>query len=317
MNKSSSQILLAMSAPPYWHCGQTVFKRSLDFLIALTPAAIMAVYTWGISAARVMALAVLTAVATEALAAKAMKRPVRVDNLTAVVSALLLAFLLPASSPWWIVMLGSAAAILFGKMLFGGLGNCPMPTPVVGWAILFVSYPLLADPNLMQLATSFTDPLSRVHAFGPAAAGSYSIADLLLGRQVSALGAGQVGALLLGGAYLLIRGTVRWQVVLGVLLGVALPFGILHAVTPETSAPVLFELCTGSVVLCAFFIATEANTIPTHFLAMFLYGITVGLLIFAIRRYGSYADGAPFAVMACSLLTPYFDMIRPKPFGVR
>ena len=88
-------------------------------------------------------------------------------------------------------------------------------------------------------------------------------------------------------------------------------------VSPETSAPVLFELCTGSVVLCAFFIATESNTAPSHRLAMFLYGLVTGLLIFAIRRYGSYADGAPFAVMVCCLLTPYFDMIRPKPFGVR
>ncbi len=317
MNKSSSQILLAMSAPPYWHCGQTVFKRSLDFLIALAPAAVMAVYTWGISAARVMALAVLTAVVTEAVAAKMMKRPIHVGDLTSVVSALLLAFLLPAASPWWIVMLGTAAAILFGKMFFGGLGNCPMPTPVVGWAILFVSYPLLTDPNMMQLATTLTDPLSRVHVFGAAAAGSFSVADLLMGRQVSALGAGQIGALLLGAAYLLARGTVRWQIALGVILGAAVPFAILHAVSPETSAPMLFELCTGSIIFCAVFIATEANTAPTHYLAMFLYGVTVGLLIFAIRRYGSYTDGAPFAVMACSLLTPYFDMIRPKPFGVR
>ena len=248
-----------------------------------------------------MAVAILAAVATEAVACKVMKRAVHIDNLTAVVSALLLAFLLPASAPWWLVALGSAAAILFGKMFFGGLGNCPMPTPIVGWAILFVSYPVLTDPNLMQLATTLSDPLSRVHAFGPAAAAGFSIPDLLMGRQVAALGAGQVGALLLGGLYLIARGTVRWQVVLGILLGVGL----------------LFELCTGSIVLCAFFIATESNTVPTHFLAMFLYGLTIGLLMFCIRRFGSYADGAPFAVMACSLLTPFFDMIRPKPFGVR
>ena len=317
MKNDSSKALLAMSAPPYWHCGQTVFKRSLDMLIALAPAAVMSVYTWGISSARVMAVAILAAVATEAVACKAMKRAVHIDNLTAVVSALLLAFLLPASAPWWLVALGSAAAILFGKMFFGGLGNCPMPTPIVGWAILFVSYPVLTDPNLMQLATPLTDPLSRVHAFGPAAAAGFSIPDLLMGRQVAALGAGQVGALLLGGLYLIARGTVRWQVVLGILLGVGLPFAILSMISPETSSPVLFELCTGSIVLCAFFLATESNTVPTHFLAMFLYGLTIGLLMFCIRRFGSYADGAPCAVMACSLLTPFFDMIRPKPFGVR
>ena len=234
MKNSSSQVLLAMSAPPYWHCGQTVFKRSLDYLIALAPAAFMAVYTWGISAARVMAVSVLTAVAVEAMASRIMKRPVRVGDLTAVVSALLLAFLLPASSPWWIVMLGAAAAILFGKMFFGGLGNCPMPTPIVGWAILFVSYPVLTDPNLMQLATTFADPLSRVQAFGVAAADRFSIADLLLGRQVAALGAGQIGALLLGGLYLVGRGSVRWQIVLGVFLGVGVPFALLNMISPET-----------------------------------------------------------------------------------
>ncbi|MBO6003285.1 MAG: RnfABCDGE type electron transport complex subunit D, partial [Mailhella sp.] len=112
MKTDTSKAMLAMSAPPYWHCGQTVFRRSMDMLIALAPAAVMSVCTWGISSARVMAVAILSAVATEAAASKVMKRRIRVDDLTAVVSALLLAFLLPASAPWWIVALGSAAAIL-------------------------------------------------------------------------------------------------------------------------------------------------------------------------------------------------------------
>ena len=127
-----------MSAPPYWHCGRTVFKRSIDQLIALLPAAAMAVVHWGLPALRVMCLAMAVCVAVEAICCWAMDRKSTIDDFTAVVAGLLYAFMLPAGAPWWIVVVGAVSAMLFGKMLFGGHGNNPLCTPLIGWAVAVV-----------------------------------------------------------------------------------------------------------------------------------------------------------------------------------
>lgn len=311
-----SSPLLAMSTPPYWHCGRSVCKRSVDQLIGLTPAVIMAVVNWGIPALRVMALSVVVCVAVEVLCCRVMGRRQTVNDLTAVVSGLIFAFLLPAASPWWMVVLGACCCMLFGKMLFGGLGDNPVSTPLIGWAILFVSYPFLMDPNLVELTSDYQDPLAAVKYLGVAKANGISIMDLVLGRQISALGAGQIGGLLIGAVYLLARGVIRWQISLGVLLGVAVPFAAMQ-MTSDASASVAFHLCSGSIILCAFYIVTEPHIAPTHGTAMMLYGLTCGVMMFLIRSFGSYTDGAPFAVLVVCLLTPYFDLIRPKPFGVK
>lgn len=313
----NNHILLSMSAPPYWHCGYTIKKRSLDYLVALLPAVLMALYNWGFPALRVMALSVVTCVLVEAIGYRIMGRDLRIDDLTAVVTGLLFSFMLPAASPWWLVIVGAGCAMIFGKVLFGGLGNCPVSTPLVGWAILFISFPTHMDANLVQLASTWVDPLSRLRYFGAVSTTNIPLLDLLLGQQTAPLGAGQVGGLLLGGLYLLFRGVIRWQIVVGILLGCGVPFAIMQVTHPGATASVLFQFCSGSIILCGFFMATDSSIAPAHTVAMVLYGITCGLLMFLIRTFGSYADGAPFAVLVTSLLTPYFDMIRPKPFGVR
>ena len=161
-----------MSAPPYWHCGRTVRRQSLMTLAALLPAVIGAVWTWGLPAVRVMSLCVAVAVLTEAACQKLMGREL-VSTTTAVCSGLLLSFMLPADAPWWIAVMAPLIAISLGKMAFGGLGANPVNTSVVGWAVLFVSFPLFMEPNAVQLnAASMVDPLVRLKFFGWADAGS-------------------------------------------------------------------------------------------------------------------------------------------------
>ena len=185
MSQTNQQpVLLAVSAPPFWHCGRTVKKASYAMLLALAPAAFMAVWHWGIPAARVMALAMVTGIATEALCQKIMGQDISVDDFSGAVSCLLFAFLLPANAPWWLVMLGAALAIGLGKMAFGGLGANAVNTALVGWAMLYVSWPALMDPNSMQLDTSFIDPLVRLKYFGAGAVSHIDLTDLLLGNQI-------------------------------------------------------------------------------------------------------------------------------------
>ena len=317
MPDARNAVLLAMSAPPYWHCGRTVQRQSLWMAAALAPAVLCALWNWGLPALRVMALCVAACVAAEALCQKVMGREISVDDGTAAVSGLLLAFMLPAAAPWWLVCLGAVISICLGKMAFGGLGANPVNTSLVGWAVLFVSFPLLMDANAMQLDTAFVDPLLRLKYFGAAAAEEIPFADLLLGHQINGLGAGQAGALLLGGSFLAARGFVRWHIALGFFLGVAGLATAFALADPAANASPFFHLATGSVLLGGFFLITDPANAPSRPLPMFLYGLVGGALVMLIRKYGVYADGTPFAILLANLLAPQLDLLRPKPFGGR
>ena len=115
------------------------------------PAVLMAMWNWGLPAARVMALSMATCVVIEALCEKAMSRDLAIDDLSAVYAGLLFSFLLPAASPWWLVVIGATTCMTLGKMVFGGLGANPVSTPLVGWAVLAVSFPAVFTAVLFFL----------------------------------------------------------------------------------------------------------------------------------------------------------------------
>lgn len=315
--KAPQPLLLAVSAPPFWHCGRTVRSNRYNMLLALVPVAAMAIWHWGLPAARVMALAMCTGILVEALCQRAMGREYSIDDFSGATSCLLFSLLLPAAAPWWLVMIGAAVTISLGKMAFGGLGANPVNSSLVGWAMLYVSWPVLMDPNAAQLATSLTDPLVRLKYFGAEAVAGIDYLDLILGKQLGALGAAQIGGLFLGGSYLAARGIIRWEIALSFFAGVLLTGGVFNALDPARYASPFFHLCVGSTMLAGFFLATEPASSPDRPVPMFLYGLIGGAMVIIIRVFGVHVDGAPFAVLLINLLTPMLEMIRPKPFGVR
>lgn len=314
-NSSNNDILLAISTPPFWHCGRTIRKNSLHTLIALAPAVLLSLLQWGIPAARVMALAVVTAMATEAVCQILMKQKLSQDNGTAAITGFLLAFLLPASAPWWLVVIGSAGAIGIGRMAFGGYGANQVSAALVGWALIFVSFPLYMDPTTSVLQTALVDPLLKAKYFGAAAVADISVFDLLIGRQLGGLGASQTGALFIGGMYLAFRGVIRWEIPFSFLVGVFLAATAFHMADSTLHAGPFLHIFSGSTILAAFFLATEDSCSPHRRLPMLLYGLTGGILVILIRTFGIYTDGAPFAVMLINLLAPMFALIRSHPFG--
>ena len=316
MSKSANNdIMVAISVPPFWHCGRTIRGNSIYTLIALAPAMLAAFAIWGIPAIRVVALSVFTAMACEFLCQKAMgQKPSQSDG-TAVVLGVLFAFLLPAAAPWWLVVIGVGCAMCLGRMAFGGYGTNPVSAVLVGWALVFVSFPTYMDATSTILLTDLCDPLLRLKQFGPAAVADMSYADLLLGLQLGGLGAAQVGLLCLGGLFIILRGVIRWEVPLCFLLGVAVTAACFQFADSARYAGPLFHLCSGTTVLAAFFLATEDSCSPHRRLPMCLYGLTGGALVVIIRIFGIYTDGAPFAVMLINLLAPMFGLVVTRPFG--
>lgn len=285
--------------------------------LALLPAAIMAIMQWGMPAARVMALAIGTGVVVEYLCSRIMHNSLEIDDFSTVVSSLLFAFLLPANAPWWLVVFGATLCISLGKMAFGGLGANPVNTALVGWAMLSVSWPTFMDPNAMQLSTDLVDPLIRLKFFGASAVSDTNLLDLVMGKQIGALGAAQAGALFLGGSYLAARGIIRWEIVASFIVGVLTVAAAFYMVDPDQYATPQFHLLTGSTLLCAFFLATEWATSPARQVPMVIYGLVGGALVIIIRTFGIYPDGAPFAILLINWLSPLLESIHPKPFGVK
>ncbi len=315
--EATTPTLFTVAAPPHWHCGRTVPGVMKQYLLALLPAAVMAVVYYGLPALRVMALSCATAVAVEAVCCKVMERESSVDDFHAVLVGLLFAFLLPAMAPWWLVVIGSGLSVLVGKMLFGGLGGNPLCPPLVGWAIVALSWKIQMDPDAMVLSTDLVNPLTQLKFLGLEAASRVSFSDMLLGKQLGGLGAAQVLALLAGGLYLVSKGLLKLYIPAGFLAGVLLTGLVFYFIDPSVYPNPIFHLLSGGVMLGAFFLATDPNSSPVNRAAMVAFGVTCGVMTVIIRVYGIYADGVPFAILFANLFTPMFDLIRPKPFGAR
>lgn len=309
------QPILTVAMPPHIHCGRTIRRYVLETLLALLPAAILAVAAFGVDALRVMALSCSMAVIAEATCNKMMKRDQSVDDYSALLTGLLFAFLLPASAPWWLVTIGAATSIGLGKMIFGGLGGNPLSPPLVGWALCRISWGDFMDTNATMLMSNLPAPLQQLKYFGLSSVAPTDPISLLLGNQLGGLGEVQVAALLLGGAFLLFRRHIKWEIPTGFIVGLLATAFIYRLMDQTTYAPPLFHLLAGGTVFGAFFLATDESSSPIGRTPALIFGLLAGAMVIIIRIYGIYPDGVPFAILLANLSTPLLDRIRPKPFG--
>ncbi|MCK5545356.1 MAG: RnfABCDGE type electron transport complex subunit D [Desulfobulbaceae bacterium] len=309
--------ILSVGASPHWHCGRTVPGYNINIILALLPAAVMAVVIFGMQALQVMALSCAVAVVVEVLCCKVMNREVSVDDFSALLTGLLFAFLLPAAVPWWLVVAGSAISILMGKMLFGGLGANPMCAPLVGWAVCRLSWVNFMDIDASMLNTELINPITQLKYYGPEAAAQIGITDILVGNQLGGLGSVHVLALALGGLYLIATRKISFHIPLAFLIGVFVTATIFYVLDSNMYAGPVFHILGGSVMLGAFFLATDSGSSPVLKIPMIIYGLAAGALVIIIRVYGIYPDGVAFAILLANLMMPLLDRIRPKPFGAR
>ncbi|SKA68449.1 RnfABCDGE type electron transport complex subunit D [Desulfobaculum bizertense] len=313
---ASGERLLTVSTGPHWRVGDGIRRLSLYGLLALLPAIVMAVSTYGMGAIRVFALSGSVCVLVEALCQKMMGRDIDVDNFNAFYMGVLFAFLLPAQTPWWTVVLGAALTASLGRMVFGGGGSSPLCAPLVAWAVCRISWPASLDIDLTMASNALNEPLAQLKFFGPEALMSqYSYTDLFLGHTLGSIGASQVAALLLGGIFLIGTRKIRWYIPVAFLVGVFATAELYHMLNPELYVLGLYHVLGGSVIFGAFFLATDTSSSPTGRTPQLLFGLIGGILVMIIRVYGMYPDGVTFAILLANLLSPLLDRIRPRPFG--
>lgn len=313
-----------VSISPHVRYGRSIRSMVVTTFAALVPAAVFGVYQFGFSAAVLLAVGVLTAVATEAVVNKVAEQPLSIGDGHAALVGLMIGLMLPAGAPWWLVMVAAVLGILVGKKPFGPLGGAPLSPALVGLLIVAISWP--------EEVNSFTHPATapaELHAvdaapaesplfavgIDPSDASDHAPLDLFLGKQAGPIGGISPLLLLLGGLFLIARRAARWQGAIGYLLGVAITAGVAHAVDPGGCAPASFHLLTGLTVFGAFFLCTEWTTTPVTPRGLFLFGLFAGMLTIILRMSDLHFGRVPWAITIMTLTTPLLDRIAAVPFG--
>ncbi len=316
-------------------------------LAALLPATALHLYYFGSGVLIQFLLAAGSGLLTEALATYWRGRHVRhaIGDLSVLVTAALLALSMPPLAPWWLITSAMAFAMLLGKHIYGGLGMNPFNPAMLGYAVLLVSFPrqmtswlpasgsrgyeLNTQQTLQAIfAGQLPDTLSVdvLSAASPLAAVKSGLSlrqtmDEIFAQPVFGDFAGHGWewisiALLLGGILLLMQRIIRWQIPLGVLLGIAVPAMLMSMLDPGRHAGMLFHLLSGATMLGAFFIATDPVTAATSPRGRLIYGAGIGVLTYVIRDFGNYHDGLAFAVLLMNLAVPLIDKFTiPRIYG--
>ena len=319
---------LIVSPAPHVQTAQSTSRIMRDVVIALMPAFVVSIVVFGVDVLRVTAISVAACVAFEYLIQKFMFRgPLTISNWSAVVTGVLLAFNLPASIPWWIVVIGAFVAIAVAKMTFGGLGKNPFNPALVGRVFLLIAYPVQMTTWPMPVtggafdALSGATPLAAVKhgAVGPDVLGVH---HLLLGNMPGSLGEVAALALLVGFAYLLWRRVITWHIPVTILVTMAVFAFVVALCTGETGAMLwqlpLFHILAGGAMLGAIFMATDYSTSPMTVKGGVIFAIGIGFITMCIRLWGSYPEGMSFAILLMNACVPLINKyVKPKRFGVK
>ena len=294
---------LLVSPAPHFRRKRDTQSIMLDVIIALMPAAIASSIIFGFRALLVIAVCVATCVLSEFLFQKLCKRPVTVNDFSAIVTGILLGFNLPYTIPLWQAAFGSIVAIIVVKQLFGGIGKNFANPAITARIVMIVSFASTMTSFSKVDGVSTATPLTTL--------GSGDLWNLFIGNYPGSLGETCVLAILIGGAYLLLRRVITWHIPL-TFIGTVAIFGAIAGYNPLE-----YILC-GGLFLGAFFMATDYSTSPQTAWGKIIFGVGCGLITFLIRQFGGYPEGVSFAILIMNILTPYImALTRRKPFGTK
>ena len=286
---------LHLSPAPHVHSPQTTRVLMLNVILALLPCAIAGVVVFRAAALLAMLISTLSAVIGEAIFQKCAGQKVRVDDLSAAVTGLILGLNLPSNAPWWLCVAGGLFAVVIVKGLFGGLGDNFLNPALAARALLLICWPRFMTrwPNPMGLdGLSGATPLAN-----PA---GYEIKDLILGNIPGSIGEVCKPAILLGFVILVLTKTITWHIPVVLTASTALFCGV-FGMNPLTA------ILSGGVLFAAVFMATDYVTCPMSVKGQIIFAAGAGLLIALIRKFSIYPEGVTFAILLMNAASPVID----------
>jgi electron transport complex protein RnfD len=349
--------MFRIASSPYTHNHRATSRIMLLVLLAALPGIAAQWYYFGYGNLIQIVLAAFTAWGTEAAILHLRKQPVLMNlkDHSALLTAVLLGISLPPLAPWWLIVIGTAFAIIIAKQLYGGLGQNPFNPAMIGYVVLLISFPVqmtswLPPQALQSVTPGLLDSLSMIFTHHTLAGDTMQqlqlgvdgvsqatpldtfktglraghSADRLLAQPIysgviAGLGWQWVNvAFLLGGLFLLATRTIRWHIPLSFLLSLTICATLGWFFSPETLASPVMHLFSGATMLGAFFILTDPITASTTNKGRLIFGALIGLLVWLIRSFGGYPDGVAFAVLLANICVPLIDYYtQPRVYGHR
>ncbi|ANR77591.1 electron transport complex subunit RsxD [Kosakonia sacchari] len=350
-------MVFRIASSPYTHNQRQTSRIMLLVTLATVPGIAAQLWFFGWGTLIQIILAIISALAAEALILKLRKQNVSAilaDN-SALLTGLLLAISIPSFAPWWMVVLGTVFAVVIAKQLYGGLGHNPFNPAMIGYVVLLISFPVqmtswLPPYEIARTVPGFMDALQVIFT-GHTAAGAnmetlrigidgvsqatpldtfktslhagHSVEQILQSPIYSGMLAGagwqwvNLGYLA-GGLFLLWQKTIRWHIPVSFLLTLAICATLGWIFAPQSLAAPQLHLFSGATMLGAFFILTDPVTASTTNKGRLIFGALAGVLVWLIRSYGGYPDGVAFAVLLANITVPLIDYYtRPRVYGHR
>ncbi len=306
---------LIVSSSPHIRDEGSVTKVMSDVVIALLPATIGAVYFFRTNALILILIAVITAVLAEAAVQKIRKQPVTINDMSAVVTGLLIALNITAAAPWWLPVIGSAFAIVIVKQFFGGLGKNFMNPALAARILLTLSWTgrmtewVSPGPDMISAAT----PLSFVKGQMAVPATAPSLFNAFVGNIGGSMGETSAALLLLGGLYLLYRGVIKITIP-------AIYVGTVAVITLVFSGFdvyfMAYHVVAGGLFIGAIFMATDYSSSPVTDKGQVIFALGCGILTSTIRLFGGFNEGVGFSILLMNVATPLIERYTvPRIYG--
>jgi len=328
--------VLTVSGSPHVHADSSVKKIMYTVVVAMVPAMLVSVYFFGLDALRVLVISSLACLFFEWAIQKFLIRgPISINDGSALVTGILLAFNVPSNLPTWILIVGAFVSIGMAKMSFGGLGKNPFNPALVGRVFLLISFPVQMttwpEPRLLfgNMAT-YPDALAGATPLGFLKEGlkNNTVPELMaqmpdmmmnmIGFIGGSLGEVSAVALLLGAIYMLAKKVITWHIPTAYIGSVVVFTGILWLVNPDIYVDPLFHILTGGLILGAFYMATDMVSSPISPWGQIVFGVGCGVITILIRLWGAYPEGVSFAILIMNAFTPLINRaFKPTRFGER
>jgi electron transport complex protein RnfD len=332
MAQEQQPVLLASSP----HIASTVSTRQLmaNVLIALAPAAVFGIVIFGLPALVTILVSMISAMAAETLFRALTRQDIRVGDLSAAVTGLLLALVLPPATPHWMTALGAIFAIIVAKEFFGGIGANVFNPALIGRAFLIMSFPAAittwspprsflaggedlidslsgATPlNILKLGGTVADVGADFAAGGLAASADYVniLKTLFTGTRSGCIGETSILMILAGAVYLLARRTIDWRAP-AAMLGSAMVCSLILGMDP------LFGILSGGLFFGAVFMATDYVSAPLTATGKLIFGLGAGIITVLIRKWGNYPEGVSYGILIMNALTPFLNRLIQRKYG--
>ena len=301
--------LLKVSSNPHIRSKVSTNKIMLAVILALLPTTAFGVWNFGMNALLLVLVTIISTVLTEAVFELIMKKPLTINDFSAVVTGLLLALNLPPNAPLWVGVIGGVFAILVVKMLFGGLGQNFMNPALAARCFLLISFPVIMTDFTCDAYTGAT-PLAALKA-----GESVNVIDMVIGKTAGTIGETSMIAIVFGACILILMGIIDLRSP-GSYIVTFVIFITLFGGRGFDPYFISAHLAGGGLMLGAFFMATDYVTRPVTKFGQILFGILLGMLTGIFRIFGAGAEGVSYAIIIGNMLVPLIEKITyPKAFG--